>query len=278
MVVTNRSHYRVERQQDDSLGIHEPAVDGVGRLGHHHGSLARAGRSHHLHAVVEARVGPCLFWGERFALHPVQQFFAGHQFAFHVGGVERGPSRTVVGFPSGQRACDRLGSWSQPDRHARFLQARSEGGWINRGAGSEKVLLLLVGEPAALLEAGPLLFCLVVQPRVYRALHALEERHVLPQALLPQHHVQRLNQGGALGVGQPVGLHFPVPPRMKRDVSPEGAGIDVVSGLVFDLEPWVRPSSAKTSSRPSKRKRQSDEPVTCRPTHDAAHSLAIIQQ
>lgn len=172
------------------------------------------------------------------------------------------------------------GRWSasQPDRHARFLQARSEGGWINRGAGSEKVLLLLVGEPAALLEAGPLLFCLVVQPRVYRALHALEERHVLPQALLPQHHVQRLNQGGALGVGQPVGLHFPVPPRMKRDVSPEGAGIDVVSGLVFDVEPWVRPSSAKTSSRPSKRKRQSDEPVTCRPTHDAAHSLAIIQQ
>lgn len=140
-----------------------------------------------------------------------------------------------------ERALDRLGSWSQPDRHARFLQARSEGGWINRGAGSEKVLLLLVGEPAALLGAGPLLFCLVVQPRVYRALHALEERHVLPQALLPQHHVQRLNQGGALGVGQPVGLHFPAPPRMERDVGPEGAGIDAVSGLVLDVDPVGAP-------------------------------------
>ena len=112
---------RVERQQDDSLGIHEPAVDGVGRLGHHGRSLARAGRGHHLHTVVEAHHGPCLFRGERSALHPVQQVFAGHQFAVHVGSVERGPCRAVVGFPRCQRALDRLGSRSQSNRHARLF-------------------------------------------------------------------------------------------------------------------------------------------------------------
>ena len=154
-----------------------------------------------------------------------------------MGGVERGPSRAVVGFPSGQRALDRLGRRSQPDRHAWFLQARSEGGRVNRGAGSEDVLLLLVGEPAALFEAGPLLFCLVVQPCVDRALLVLEERHVLTQALLLQRHVQRLNQIGALGVGQPVGPYFPALSRMERDVGPEGAGVNAVSGLVLDVDP-----------------------------------------
>ena len=94
-----------------------------------------------------------------------------------------------------------------------------------------------MGEPAALLQTAPLLVCLVVQPHVYRALLALEERHVLAQAFLCQCHVQRLNQGGALDVGQPVGPYFPALPRMERDVGPEGAGVDAVSGLVLDVDP-----------------------------------------
>lgn len=37
----------------------------------------------------------------------------------------------------------------------------------------------------------------------------------------------------------------------------------------------MRPSKDKASSSPSKRKRHSDAPVTCWPTHDGLHSFAI---